>query len=191
MPRIKAPTVAEHHIRQRQALLDAAREILATEGLPAVTPAAVGQRAGLARSSVYQYFGSSAEIVACVVEEAFPPANTVLAQAMAGLEDPLERIDVYISTTLRLGAEGAHRVASALASADLPSPCRLRLMELHREQAQPLWLAVKDLGVPDPELTASLLGGLVQAALRQIEMGNPFQFVTPRTLEMVHHGLGR
>ena len=59
MPRIDAPTVAEHHAQRRAALLAAAEELLAEQGVEAVTPAAVGARAGLARSSVYQYFSSS------------------------------------------------------------------------------------------------------------------------------------
>ena len=49
MPRITAPTLAEHQARQRDALVEAAVAILATEGVAAATPAAVGARAGLAR----------------------------------------------------------------------------------------------------------------------------------------------
>ena len=190
MPKINAPTLAEHHARQRRALLDAAREILETDGVAALTPAEVGQRAGLARSSVYQYFDSAAEMVAAVVEEAFPRANAVLAAALQGVDDPLARIDTYVTTTLRLGAEGAHRMAAALASADLPSHCAARLRQLHLEQAQPLFDAVAGLGRPDPQLTAILVGGLVQAALRQIEGGRPAALVIQRTLELLHHGLG-
>lgn len=190
MPKISAPTLAEHHVRQRRALLDAATAILETDGLAALTPAEVGRRAGLARSSVYQYFGSSAEIVAAVVEEAFPKANAVLATALSGHEDPVIRIDIYVATTLRLGAEGAHRVAGALASAELPSACARRLHQLHQDQAEPLYDAVRDLGVPDPELIAGLLGGLVQAALKRIERGGPVEATISRALELVHHGLG-
>ncbi len=190
MPRISAPTLAEHHARQRRVLLDAATAILETDGFAALTPAEVGRRAGLARSSVYQYFGSAAEIVAAVVEEAFPRANAALAVALAGREDPIERIDTYVATTLRLGAEGAHRVAAALASAELHEACLQRLRQLHEEQAQPLFAAVRDLGVPDPELTATLLGGLVQAALKCIEHGGPAEVTIRHTLELIHRGLG-
>ena len=53
MPRITAPTVAEHHAKQRRALLDAARDLLAETGAEP-SMAAVARRAGLARSSIYQ-----------------------------------------------------------------------------------------------------------------------------------------
>src|SRR5690606_19635538 len=55
MPRITAPTVAEHRKAQQRALLDAAREILAETGRPP-TFTALAERAGMARPSVYEYF---------------------------------------------------------------------------------------------------------------------------------------
>lgn len=51
MPKISAPTVAEHRVRQRGALLRAAIELLVDGGVSAVTPAAVSAAAGLARPS--------------------------------------------------------------------------------------------------------------------------------------------
>ncbi len=189
MPKISAATVAEHHARQRQALLDAAVEILRDDGLPALTPAAVGRRAGLARSSVYQYFGSVAEIVATVVEEAFPPADRELADALAGIDDPIGRIDAYVTTTLRLGAAGAHRLAMALAGGDLPEPCRERLAELHQAQAAPLAAAVADLGVAEPDLVTALVGGVVQAALARVDAGGDADATATAALDLLHRGL--
>ncbi len=52
MPRIDAPTVAEHHQMRRAALMAAAGDLLATQGVESVTLGAVGAAAGLARSSV-------------------------------------------------------------------------------------------------------------------------------------------
>ena len=189
MPKIDAPTVAQHHARQRRALLDAATSILETDGVGALTPAAVGRRAGLARSSVYQYFSSAAEIIASVVEETFPPANDAVAEALAGMTDPRRRIDTYVRTTLRLAAAGAHRVAAALNATDLPAPCVQRLRELHEQQAQPLFDAIADLGAADPTLTTALVGGLVQAAVAQVDAGRPADDVADRTLQLLDHGL--
>ena len=80
MPKINASTVAEHRAHQREALIGAAIDILVNEGATAVTPAAVGARAGLARSSVYQYFDSSAALLATITEEAFRRSNEALAR---------------------------------------------------------------------------------------------------------------
>ncbi|MGB8020339.1 MAG: TetR family transcriptional regulator, partial [Candidatus Nanopelagicales bacterium] len=79
MPRIDAPTVAEHHQMRRAALIAAANDLLATEGVEAVTLGAVGAAAGLARSSVYQYFDSTGSLLAELVEQEVPRATAHLA----------------------------------------------------------------------------------------------------------------
>lgn len=95
MPKINASTVAEHRVRQREALIRAAIDILVNEGAAAVSPAAVGARVGLARSSVYQYFDSSAALLATIVEEAFRRSNEALADAMADAADAVERVEAF------------------------------------------------------------------------------------------------
>ena len=56
MPRIEAATVAEHNAMRRRQVVDAAAEVLGDVGVGGFTPAAVAKRAGLARSSMYQYY---------------------------------------------------------------------------------------------------------------------------------------
>ncbi|WP_448316910.1 TetR/AcrR family transcriptional regulator [Streptomyces sp. CO7] len=189
MPKINAATVAEHRARQREALVQAAVEMLVQEGAAAVTPAAVGARAGLARSSVYQYFDSSAALLATVVEEAFRRSDEALARAMADATGPVERAEAYFRESLRLGAEGAHRPAAALMGADLPPACRARLMELHLRQVAPFRASVEEIGVPEPELTADLIAGMLHSALSAVERGAPLETVTRRSLALVHRCL--
>ncbi|MGV8966167.1 MAG: TetR/AcrR family transcriptional regulator [Cellulomonas sp.] len=186
MPRITAPTVAEHRTRQREALLAAATDLLVSQGAGAVTPGAVGAAAGLARPSVYQYFASGADLLAAVVEDAFPRANAELRAALDRASDPADRLDAYVRETLRLARDGAHRAAAALAAAPLPDQCRARLAELHREQAAPLLEALQDLDVPEPALTAQLLGGTLRAAMAALDGGAAYDVVTDRTLALVH-----
>ena len=64
MPQIDAPTVAEHRAQQREALLDAAEAILLDAGHGALTFRALGERTGLARNSIYRYFGSRDDLIA-------------------------------------------------------------------------------------------------------------------------------
>jgi AcrR family transcriptional regulator len=185
MPKISAPTVAEHRSRQRVALLDAATEILVTDGIGAVTPAAVGAAAGLARPSVYQYFSSGPAIIAAIIEDVFPRANQLLADALAIAGTPSERLDAYIRETLRLAAEGYHRPASALAGATLPPECVARLVELHVEQAAPFIQALSDLAVPDLPVTARLLGGMIEVGMTMVETGQPLAVVTETTTALI------
>jgi AcrR family transcriptional regulator len=185
MPKISAPTVAEHRVRQRDALLHAATELLVDGGVNAVTPAAVAAAAGLARPSVYQYFSSGADILAAVIEDAFPRANKALRVALESADGPAEVLDTYVRVSLRLAREGAHRPAAALQAAQLPDECMARLRQLHHEQAEPFLRALGELGTPDLQLTAQLLGGVLEAAMAAIESGAYLEAVTERTMTRV------
>lgn len=189
MPKISAATVAEHRARQRAALVRAAVDILVEQGAAGVTPAAVGARAGLARSSFYQYFPSGAALIAAIVEDSFTEADAAVGEALDGIEDPLARIDAYITAELRLAATGLHRPATALMQADLPPECRSRVHELHHQHAAPLLAAIAERDPADPELTARLIGGLLQAAMGAVEQGARPADVIGRTLDLIHHGI--
>ncbi len=150
-----------------------------------MTPAAVGAAAGLSRPGVYQYFSSGADILAAVIEDAFPRANESLRNALDGVAGPERRLETYLRETLRLAAEGAHRPAAALAAAQLPAECLARLGELHREQAAPFLAALEELEVPELQLTARLLAGVIEAAMGAIDTGAPLDLVTEHTLALV------
>ncbi|MEO6142722.1 MAG: hypothetical protein ABIP19_01990 [Dermatophilaceae bacterium] len=98
------------------------------------------------------------------------------------------RGEVLVHT--RLAHEGAHRPAAALAAAQLPDVCLARLRDLHHELAAPFLRALKELGPPDPQLTAQLLRGVLDAAMRAIESGASLAAVTDRTLTLVRSAVG-
>ncbi|MEU9394752.1 helix-turn-helix domain-containing protein [Streptomyces sp. NPDC048324] len=189
MPKINAATVAEHRAQQRAALIQAAVDVLVEQGAAAVTPAAVGARAGLARSSFYQYFPSSAALLAAIVEESFTAADAATTQALADVHDPAARIDAFVRTELHLAARGMHRPATALLQADLPRECLDRVHELHRHHYAPLQDAIALVGADAPELTGRLVGGIVQAAMTAVEHGADPDRVADRALALVRHGL--
>ncbi len=189
MPKIDAPTVAEHHRRRRADLLAAAIRLLAEGSLDAVTLAAVGEAVGLSRSSVYQYFDSTPALLAAVVEDAFPRAAGRIEGAMGTAETPGQRIDAYVRVALELATDPTHRSLEALADAPLPPECRARIRELHEEQYAPLRAALLARGTPDADLATGLILGLLQGASRAIAAGTPRDVVLAATLRMIHQGL--
>lgn len=188
MPRIDAPTVAEHHSRQRAALLAAGADLLATGGIDAVTPAAVGAAAGLARSSVYQYFDSSPALLAAIVEDVFPRATDQLRDAVRRADTPAAKVRTYVRMALKQATDPAHRPVQALARAELPDACRARLRELHDELASPLRTALAELDVPEVDLTTDLVLGLLGAAVQAVVAGRPRRQVERRLLSMLDGG---
>ncbi len=162
-----------HRSNQRSALLDAARELLLDNGPDAVTPDAVGRAVGLAPGDVDEYFTSSRDILAELVETSFIDWAGEIRDAMATEHEPSARIEAYVRTTVELAAAGRHRIAAAVAAANLPAPCRDRIGELHRRLMEPLLAALRRRADSRPEITAALIQGVLDGAIRSIDAGKP------------------
>lgn len=184
MPRIDAPTVAEHSARRRAAIVNAASELLVLSGSAAVTPAAVAQQSGLARSSVYQYFPSAGSLVAIAVEEAFSRATAQVVGALAGATTPAQRIAAYVDSALGAAIDG-HRPMSSLDLPSLPAECRDRVTELHASLIAPLVSALDDAGSIDAAGVAGLVNAVVVAAAGQVVHGEPVSVVRRRAQAFV------
>ena len=111
MPRIETETLAQHRDWRRNQLIEAAASIALESGGAAVTVAAVAQRAGLSRTSVYEYFGSSAELVADLVLEELNDFAKYLQVAVSTTNQPVESIRAWIEGALMYIADGRHLLA--------------------------------------------------------------------------------
>jgi AcrR family transcriptional regulator len=80
---------SRRHARQRQALLDAARGVLAEEGLPGFTIARVAAAAEVSKPSFYYYFRSREALVAALADTiAADEASCMSQAAYAAAEGP-------------------------------------------------------------------------------------------------------
>ncbi len=159
MPRIDAPTVAEHRARQRRAMLDAARSHLASTGaVPSL--AEVGAIAGLARSSVYQYFSSRDDLMAAVVHEVLPDWSRRVASAVDEAGTPGEKVWAYVRANVKLFHSEEQAVATALTDVVEPSVLAGPMAQFHAELQVPLLAALRAMGEPHPEVVAELVGSL-------------------------------
>ena len=189
MPKIEAATVAEHHQMRRAALIDAAAELLASQGVEAVTLAAVGSAAGLARSSVYQYFDSSGAVLAAVVEAAIPRAAASMASAVQSAADPQARVLAWVRAYLAAVTDPAHRALADLGGLNLPAECQERIDALHAARAAPLVSALTELGTDEPDLTAALIEGIARAGAERINAGASSERVHHRIAQLVRAAL--
>lgn len=190
MPKIEAATVAEHHQMRRAALIGAAADLLARDGVEAVTLAAVGSAAGLARSSVYQYFDSTGAVLAAVVEAAIPRAAASMATAVESAPDPRAKVLAWVRAYLAAVTDPAHRALADLGGLTLPSECQDRIDALHAAKAAPLVSALTDLGTDDPQLTAALIEGIARVGAERINAGASPERVQRRVAHFVSAALG-
>lgn len=104
-------------VRSRQAILDAARELLLAEGPTAVTPQGIAERAGIGRATVYRHW---------------PQSDQLLAEAMATVPLPFfvapaspfrEWVTRELTSLARqLESDAVRAVATTLANAALWNP---------------------------------------------------------------------
>ncbi|MFI8207015.1 TetR/AcrR family transcriptional regulator [Streptomyces sp. NPDC085937] len=163
--------MAEHRSMQRAALLDAARSLLSEGGTEALTFPALAERTGLARSSVYEYFRSRAAVVEELCEADFPVWAAEVEAAMARADGAEGRIEAYVRKQLELVGDRRHRAVVAISASELDAGAREKIRAAHGGLIAMIVEALTDLGHTEPRLTAMLLQGVVDAAVRRIELG--------------------
>jgi AcrR family transcriptional regulator len=171
VPKIRAATLAEHRRLQREALLDAARALLAEGGMEALAFPALAARTGLARSSVYDYFRSRAAVVEELCAVDFPAWAAEIEGAVALAETPRQRVEAYVRAQLALAGDPRHRALAAISAGELDDAARERIRAAHGQFIGLVVGALADLGHRQPGLTAALLQGVVQSAVKRLELG--------------------
>jgi AcrR family transcriptional regulator len=187
VPKISAPTVAEHRAQRLRALLSAARDVVAEEGPDALTLGTLAQRVGLSRPSVYEYFRSRDDLVAAIVEDEMPRWEAELTASVDRESSPVGRIAAYVRTQLGMLRDGQHAAAVALSAHTLGDDYRDRIRAEHERLTLPLVAALRDAGVPDPRLRAQLIQGVINAAAPLVAGGG--QAVIEGAVAQVLHGV--
>ncbi len=156
---------------QRGALLDAARSLLSEGGTDALTFPALAERTGLARSSVYEYFRSRAAVVEELCAVDFPVWAAEIESAMEQAATPEAKIEAYVRSQLGLVGDRRHRAVVAISASELDAGAREKIRAAHGGLVAMIVEALAALGQEEPKLAAMLLQGVVDAAVRRIELG--------------------
>ena len=183
MPSIQTQTLAEHRDWRRGQLIDAAAAIAIESGGGAVTVAAVAARAGLSRTSVYEYFNSSSDLVADLVIDELKSFSSLLQSAVADCNDPLACISAWISGALHYIADGRHLLAKALNATSLPQSRASSIAAAHRALLAPLHKALVEIGVKDVTQALAYIQATTDVATKRIEAGHDaeVEFATATT----------
>lgn len=191
MPRIQAPTVAEHRAQRIRAILDSARALMEETGEPP-SMGAVGKRAGLARSSVYQYFASVEELLTAVAAIVFPDWTNRVRKRVTEAPTPGAKVWAYVEENFAIFASREMAVAQVLARVIAPQDFQAPMKEFHLQLQVPLKQALTDLNEPEPEVIADLIDSLIiKAAQDASENEEPHQpDIEDRSLASLRRLLG-
>ncbi|WP_030231587.1 MULTISPECIES: TetR/AcrR family transcriptional regulator [unclassified Streptomyces] len=163
--------MAEHRSMQRAALLDAARSLLSEGGTEALTFPALAERTGLARSSVYEYFRSRAAVVEELCEVDFPLWAAEVSAAMERATTAEAKVEAYVRQQLELVGDRRHRAVVAISASELDAGAREKIRAAHGGLVALIVDALGEMGHEQPRLAAMLVQGIVDAAVRRIELG--------------------
>lgn len=98
-----------HHGALREALIDAAAQLLAEHGPSRVTLREVARRAGVSQAAPYHYFASKAALIAAVADAGFAALDALQTAALARAgRDPLARLHALVIAHIRFALEHAH-----------------------------------------------------------------------------------
>ena len=172
VPKIQAATVVEQRqMRQRQ-LMDAALSLALEGGVDAITVSAVAKRAGLSRSSIYEYFSSSADLVADLVVEEMAHYNSRLLIAVGNVEEPYEYIELWIAEALQYITDGRHMLVKSLNIANTPSYRKSDIAQGHKNLMATIIKPLEIIGLSDLGMALAYLQNTIEAAAVRIESGN-------------------
>jgi AcrR family transcriptional regulator len=189
MAKIASQASEQHREARRNQLIDAAAAIALESGGESVTVAAVAQRAGLSRTSVYDYFSSSTDLIADLIIEELISFADELNQSVVGISDPYLAIEKWITTSLSYVADGRHLLAKALNAIDLPRERSMQIGEAHRDLLAALYSPLQAIGVRDISYALNLLQATTDVATKRIENGDSAEAEIKMTINFCIAGI--
>jgi AcrR family transcriptional regulator len=137
----------------RERLLAAATELFYAEGVQTVGIDRVIERAGVAKASLYNTFGSKENLVQAYLKSRHQATLTRLRRSVAGLSDPRQRLLAVFDAQAEMFAEPTFRgCAFVTASAEAPEGGLIQqAADQYRVDIRGLLTDLaRDAGAPDP-----------------------------------------
>ncbi len=178
MPRISAPTVKEHRQVVLTALVDSAERLLRDEGPAALTAGAVSADAGIARNSIYRYVDSVDDLRGMVLARYLPQWLDAVGSALDAIDDPRERILVWVTSTVEQAAVRGHSWLMDVARS-MPDVNEVRqdVRAAHDHGAEFLAVEFQRMGLDAVATRTVMVRALVDAAFGSVDNGEPLDAV--------------
>ena len=164
---------ATPHPRQ-EAILRAALELISQEGSEAVSMAVLAKKTGLSRPAIYQYFASREHVLAELVINEMADLSNTIDRLVEGLDDPMERVRVWIHYCLAHLASDQHAAIRKISMDSLPEDQRGVVRALHAYFTTTLVSPLGELGIADAAAFAGMIFGSVASCAERVTGGADF-----------------
>lgn len=171
MPKIVAPTVSENRSVREATILETATQIAYENGLDKINFDEIARQTGLSRTAIYTYFKSSADLIADVLMDELHEMTEFLKQAVSNAATLESAVMAWVRLSLEYVDNGRHQFMKSMASVELPETRRSQLMNLHRHMAMPLVESLAKSSVPEPEVWAQQISGVVDVSMKRLING--------------------
>jgi AcrR family transcriptional regulator len=171
VPRIEAATIVENREMRRQQLIDAALSLAISKGAESVTVTAVARKAGLSRSAIYEYFSSSADLIADLILDELELYTNRLSRAVDATSDPFNQIEQWITEALKYIADGRHLLVKSLNSITTPEFRKEEIGMAHRRMLATIINPMQLVGFKDLQGAMAYVQSVVDAASIRIDSG--------------------
>jgi AcrR family transcriptional regulator len=169
VPRIAAATVAENRRLRERALVSAATSLLLEHG--AFTVAQASSTAGISRPAFYEYFTGVAELTAVIVVREAEALGVELAAAVDRAQ-PDRRVDAWARTRLAQATSHGQQLVGDSPTFGLPDDLQSVVSGAIGRLADPLRVAMTDLGTPRTERAVEYVCAVVDTAIRRVRAGD-------------------
>ena len=153
------------------------------KGAESVSMSTLAEMSGLSRPAVYQYFSSSAHVLAELVLNDMADLSNDLERLVGGIEDPRERVRTWIHYCVAYLSTGEHQAIMGISHQALPAETIGVIRAMHGLFMEQLSSPLRELGVHKPESLTGLIYAAVAAAAQRIAQGADVLEET-RTLEV-------
>jgi AcrR family transcriptional regulator len=189
----------------KQAILDAAEEIIAQHGYAGLSMRELSRQSGLAKSTLYHYFQDKSDIYARVLERDIQTAGERIAAASQGGGDAAERLrrvsQAYFDMLIERGVIALNALRRA---GDLGSPELVAIYQQHQELVGTPIAAIIQEGVDsgqfrpvDPEMAVISLLGMINIYLARrmliklglVDVDELEHDVISQTMDLFLHGI--
>lgn len=194
MPRISAPTVAEHHANIEAQLIAAAEEFLRANPRARLTAGEVSERVGIARNSIYRYVESVDDLAGLVIARHLPTWVEAVDQAVSEAgPDPIDRLVAWtranIDEAVRTGHAWLMEAARAQPSRSSDEAARTAHAAL-RDRLIALWEELPVGSTQRAAAAAAITNGIVESGFHLLESSAPPRLVVDLACQAVR-GLAR
>lgn len=159
---------------RHDSILRAALSLVEEFGPDGVSMAKLGQRTGLSRPAIYQYFASSEHVLGELVINEMADLSNDIDRLISEIEDELEQVRVWLHYCVAYLSSANHRIIRQISVDSLPDDQRGMMSAMHGLFMMSLISPLASLGIENPTAISGMIFGSVAAAAERIDNGADF-----------------